>query len=92
MLVEKRQLKSLNSNLSVEPAFCEFPVEFLPIIYLDQSLFLGEWSALKKVSLDEFQIGLEIIRNSTANVEFKIVIAGQIWSLNLNLTKLNSHS
>ncbi len=40
--IEKSQkLKSLNSNLSVEPTLREFPGGCLSIIYLDWSLFLG---------------------------------------------------
>jgi len=42
-----------------------------------------------KLSSDEFQNWLKMIRNSTKKVEFKIWIWGRIWPWNLNSTKVD---
>ena len=47
------------------------------------------WARGSVVSSDEFRNRLEIIRNSTENVEFRIRIWGRIWALNSNSTKFD---
>jgi len=42
-----------------------------------------------KLSLNEFRIRLEVIRNSTKNVDFEIRIQGRIWFINSNVTEFD---